>query len=69
MGTLLYESSRVASRTPVVPKGDRILGWRSRGMMVDNFNALAAPDSVFSEVIGKKLITRALLQRRLGMGH
>lgn len=67
IGILLYESSRVASRTAVfVPKGDRIMGWRSRGMTVDHFNVPAAADSVFSEVIGKKTCYRGPLAETPG---
>ena len=59
---LLNESRRVASRAAVfILKGDTLIGWKARGIEVENFSASVASHSVFSEVIAKKTFYRGPL--------
>jgi hypothetical protein len=59
---LLNESRRIASRAAVfILKGDTLIGWKARGIEVENFSASVASHSVFSEVIAKKTFYRGPL--------
>ncbi len=67
IGLLLNESRRIASRAAVfILKGDKLVGWKGRGIDVDKFSAPVAPTSVFSEVINKKTYYRGPLLRVTG---
>ncbi len=62
IGILLNESRRIASRSAVfILKGDRLIGWKARGIDVEKFSTSMAVHSVFSEVIGKKTYYRGPL--------
>lgn len=62
IGILLNESRRIASRAAVfILKGDKLIGWKGRGLDVEKFNAPVALNSVFSEVINKKTYYRGPL--------
>jgi hypothetical protein len=62
IGILLNESRRIALRAAVfILKGNRLIGWKARGIDVEKFNTPVAPNSVFSEVINKKTYYRGPL--------
>jgi hypothetical protein len=55
IGILLNESKRIASRAAVfIVKGDKLAGWKGRGLSVDNLEIDIDPNSVFSDVINRK---------------
>ncbi len=59
IGILLNESRRIASRAAVfILRGNTLVGWKARGIDVENFSAPAFPGSVFSEVVAKKTYYR-----------
>jgi hypothetical protein len=55
IGILLNESRRIASRAAIfLLRGDKLMGWKSRGLNVENCEIGIAPNSIFSEVISRK---------------
>jgi hypothetical protein len=64
---LLNESRRIASRVAVfILKGDKLIGWKARGIDIEKFNTPVALNSVFSEVINKKTYYRGPLLKISG---
>ncbi len=64
IGILLNESKRISSRAAVfILKGDRLKGWKGRGIDVDNVEVVVVPRSLFSDVIGRKSHYRGPLLR------
>jgi MshEN domain len=64
IGLLLNESRRISSRAAIfILKGDRLKGWKGRGLNVDNADLAVAPRSLFSDVIGRKSHYRGPLLR------
>jgi MshEN domain len=64
IGILLNESRKISSRAAVfILKGDHLKGWKGRGLDVDNANIAVLPNSLFSEVIGRKNHYRGPLLR------
>lgn len=62
IGILLNESRKISSRAAIfILKGDRLKGWKARGLDVENTELTIAPQSVFSEVINKKSFYRGPL--------
>ncbi|MBI5641134.1 MAG: hypothetical protein HZA17_11980 [Nitrospirae bacterium] len=62
IGILLNESKKIATRSAIfLIKGDRLTGWKSRGINVETFNSAIAPQSIFAEVINKKSYYRGPL--------
>lgn len=55
IGILLNESGKIASRSAIfLLKGNRLQGWKSRGLNVENTDIPVAMNSVFSDVINRK---------------
>jgi MshEN domain len=55
IGILLNESKRTASRAAIfLLKGDKLEGWKGRGMNVENCEITIIPNSVFSDVVNRK---------------
>jgi len=55
IGILLNETRRIATRAAIfLLKGDRLSGWKSRGLNVENCEIPVAPNSMFFEVMSRK---------------
>ena len=55
IGILLNESRRTASRAAIfLLKGDKLEGWKGRGLNVENCEITIVPNSVFSDVVNRK---------------
>jgi hypothetical protein len=55
IGLLLNESKKISSRSAIfILKGDKVTGWKARGMDAENVEIKIEPTSVFAEVINKK---------------
>jgi hypothetical protein len=55
IGLLLNESKKISSRAAIfILKGDRVTGWKARGMDAENIEIKIEPTSIFAEVINKK---------------
>ncbi len=64
IGILLSESKKISSRAAVfILKGDRLKGWKGRGIDVDNAEMTVLPNSLFSEVISRKAHYRGPILR------
>jgi hypothetical protein len=64
IGLLLSESKKIASRAAIfIVQGDRVKGWKGRGIEVDNAEMNVLPQSLFAEVIGKRAHYRGPLLR------
>lgn len=62
IGILLNESRKIASRAAVfIVKGNKLAGWKGRGLNVDNTEIAVVPHSVFSDVINRKSYYRGPL--------
>jgi hypothetical protein len=55
IGLLLNESKKISSRAAIfILKGDRVTGWKARGMDAENIEIKIEPTSIFAEVINRK---------------
>ncbi len=55
IGLLLDESKKISTRAAIfILKGDRVTGWKARGMDAENIEIKIEPTSVFAEVINRK---------------
>ena len=55
IGLLLDESKKISARAAIfILKGDRVTGWKARGMDAENVDIRIEPNSLFAEVINKK---------------
>jgi hypothetical protein len=55
IGLLLSHSKKIARRAAVfIIKGDKLTGWKSRGINIDNATLAVGSNSVFSDVIRRK---------------
>ena len=55
IGLLLNESRKISSRAAIfILKGDRVTGWKARGMDAENIEIKIGPTSIFAEVINRK---------------
>lgn len=55
IGLLLDESKKISARAAIfILKGDRVTGWKARGMDAENVEIRIEPASLFAEVINKK---------------
>lgn len=55
IGLLLDESKKISSRAAIfILKGDRVTGWKARGIAAENVDIRIEPTSLFAEVINKK---------------
>ena len=64
IGIMLNESKKISSRAAIfILKGDRLKGWKGRGLNVDNTDLAVVPRSLFSDVIGSKSHYRGPLLR------
>lgn len=62
IGLLLNESKKISARAAIfVLKGDRVAGWRARGMDAENIEIKVEPASIFSDVINRKSYYRGPL--------
>jgi len=64
IGILLNESRKIALRAAIfIFKGEKLTGWKGRGLDVDNIEIEAPPHSVFGEVLSKRNYYRGPLLR------
>lgn len=62
IGILLNEARRIASRAAIfILKGDRVIGWKAKGMDVENVEIVTGTYSIFTDVIEKKSCCRGPL--------
>ncbi len=55
IGILLNESRRIAARAAIfLLKSNKLTGWKARGLNVENCEIEVTPNSIFSDVIGRK---------------
>lgn len=55
IGILLNETKKISTRAAVfILKGDRLTGWKGRGLDVDDLEIRIEQNSVFSDVINRK---------------
>lgn len=67
IGILLNEARRVASRVAVfVVRGDKLSGWKSKGLEVENIEAATSTPSLFTDVMNKKSYYRGPLLKLPG---
>lgn len=67
IGILLNEARRVASRVAVfVVRGDKLSGWKSKGLEVENIEAATGTPSLFTDVMNKKSYYRGPLLKLPG---
>jgi len=61
---LLNESKKIASRAAIfIVKGDKMVGWKSRGVSADNREIALAPHSIFADVLSRRDYYRGPLLR------
>lgn len=61
---ILNEAKSIAKRTGIfVLKGDKVVGWKSKSLNIENVEITPATPSVFSDVINKKNYYRGPLLR------
>jgi hypothetical protein len=54
IGLLLNETKKISSRAAIfILKGDRVAGWKARGMNAENLEFKIEPASIFTEVMNK----------------
>jgi hypothetical protein len=62
IGLLLNESKKISSRAAIfILKGDKVTGWKARGMDAENAEIKIEPTSVFAEVVNNKKYYRGPL--------
>jgi MshEN domain len=62
IGLVLSHSKKIARRAAVfIIKGDKLTGWKSRGINVDNTTLTVGSNSVFSDVLRRKSYYRGPL--------
>ena len=67
IGILLSEARRVASRVAIfVVRGDKISGWKSKGLNVENIEIVTGTPSLFTDVMNKKNYYRGPLLKLPG---
>jgi len=55
IGLLLNETKRISSRAAIfIQKGDKVTGWRSRGINAENVEIKIEPASIFADVINRR---------------
>lgn len=55
IGILLNETRKIASRAAILlVKGDKLSGWKARGLSIENTQIPVEPTSVFADVISRK---------------
>jgi len=69
IGIILNEAGRVASRVAVfILKGDKLKGWKSNGLTIENIEIKTDAPSIFSDVINRKSYYRGPLLKIPGNG-
>ena len=64
IGLLLNETKKISSRAAVfILKGDRVAGWKARGMNAENLEFKIEPASIFAEVMNKASYYRGPLMK------
>jgi hypothetical protein len=55
VGLLLSETKKISSRAGIfILKGEKVTGWRGRGMDIENIEIITGQASIFSDVINRK---------------
>jgi len=55
IGLLLGETKKISSRAAVfILKGDRVTGWKARGMQAENIEIRLEPAAIFADVLTRK---------------
>jgi hypothetical protein len=55
IGLLLSETKKISSRAAIfIMKGEKVAGWRGRGMDAENVEMKIAPASIFADVMNRK---------------
>ena len=67
IGLLLDQSKKISARAAIfILKGDRVTGWKARGIDAENIDMKIEPTSIFAEVIDKKNYYRGPLLKISG---
>ena len=64
IGLLLNETKKISSRAAIfILKGDKVAGWKARGMNAENLEFKLEPSSIFAEVMNKASYYRGPLMK------
>jgi len=64
IGLLLNETKKISSRAAIfILKGDRVAGWKARGMNAENLEFKVESSSIFAEVMNKASYYRGPLMK------
>jgi hypothetical protein len=67
IGLLLNETKKISSRAAIfILKGDRVAGWKARGMNAENLEFKIEPVSIFAEVMNRTSYYRGPLLKIAG---
>jgi len=67
IGLLLNETKKISSRAAIfILKGERVAGWKARGMNAENTEFKVEPTSIFAEVMNRTSYYRGPLMKMPG---